>query len=445
MFNSISDKFTDIFRALSGKNKITESNVESAVEEIKLALLEADVNLRVVRRFVNKVLQEARGDAVLRSVEPGQQFIKIVHDRIAELLGDGDPDLALRGPDTCSVILLYGLQGAGKTTTAAKLANYLKHKKGRRPLLAAADLVRPAAIRQLQILAEQNGIPFVGDEKEKDPTKVVKSALALARKEQYDVLIVDTAGRMQADEALMKELAQIKKTANPVESLLVADAMTGQNAVTIAQAFHEQIGISGVILTKFDSDARGGAALSIRTVTEQVVKFIGTGEKIDDFELFHPSRMATRILGMGDVVSLVEKAQSQMDEATALELQEKMARNAFTLEDYLAQFQSMKKMGSMDSLLKMIPGMKSEMAEQAANSEEMRREEAIILSMTLKERRNHLIIGPNRRKRIATGSGTSVFAVNKLLKKFEKMRLMMKKVSKNKNYQSQLMKQLGMQ
>ncbi|NCN05987.1 MAG: signal recognition particle protein [Spirochaetales bacterium] len=442
MLNRISDTFTDIVRSVSGQNRITEKNVDDAVEQIKLALLEADVNLRVVRRFVNKVLKEAKGEAVLRAVSPGQQFVKVIYDRMVALLGDTRQDLALKGPDTLSVILLYGLQGSGKTTTAAKLAVHLK-SKGRRPMLAAADLVRPAAITQLQVLAEENEIPILADLKAKDPVRVVKDALAKAKKDQYDVLIIDTAGRMQADSGLMKELASIKKAADPVEALLVADAMTGQTAVDIAQSFHEQIGLTGIILTKFDSDTRGGAALSIKTITDQPIKFIGVGEKIRDLEPFYPERIASRILGMGDVVSLVEKAQESFDETEALELQKKMASSSFTLEDYLQQFQKMKKMGNMESLLGMIPGLKAEDAEKAVNSPEIKIEEAIILSMTVKERRNHLIVGSSRRRRIAHGSGTSVYEVNKLIKKFEKMRLMMKKLSKNKGYQAQFMKQLG--
>ncbi len=442
MLNRISDTFSDIIRSISGQNRITEKNVDDAVEQIKLALLEADVNLRVVRRFVNKVLSEAKGDAVLKSVSPGQQFVKIIYDRMVSLLGDQRQNLELKGPDTVSVILLYGLQGAGKTTTAVKLAYHLKNQ-GRKPLLVAGDLVRPAAIQQLQILGEENDIPVVADLKAKDPAKVAKEALARAKKEQYDVLIVDTAGRMQADQPLMKELAAVKKAVNPVEALLVADAMTGQTAVDIAASFHEQIGLTGVILTKFDSDTRGGAALSIKSITDQPIKFIAVGEKVKDLEPFYPDRIASRILGMGDVVSLVEKAQETFDEQEAIDLQKKMASATFTLEDYLDQFQKMKKMGSMESLLSMMPGIKAEDAENAINNSEMKREEAIILSMTRKERQNYLILSVSRRKRIAHGSGTKVFEVNKLIKKFEKMKLMMKKVSKNKNYQAQLMKQFG--
>lgn len=442
MLDRISDKFTDVIRSISGQARISEKNIEDAVEEIKIALLEADVNLRVVRRFVNRTIQEAKGDAVLKAVSPSQQFIKIINDRMVQLLGDTRQELQLKGPDTTSVILLYGLQGSGKTTTSVKLALELKNQ-GRRPILAAADLVRPAAIQQLMILGEQHGIPVVADEKAKDPSKVAKSALQRAKKEQFDVLIVDTAGRMQADLDLMKELQGIKKVVDPVEALLVADAMTGQAAVDIAKTFHDQIGLTGVILTKFDSDTRGGAALSIKSITDQPIKYIGTGEKITDIEPFYPERIASRILGMGDVVSLVEKAQEAFDEQEAIELQKKMMSASFTLADYLDQFKKMKKMGSVESMLGMIPGLKAQEAAEAVDEGEMKREESILLSMTLKERDNHLIIGPSRRKRIAKGSGTSVYDVNKLLKKFEKMRLMMKKMTKNKKYQQQLMRQFG--
>jgi signal recognition particle subunit SRP54 len=441
MLDRISNKLTDIIRQISGKAAITEKNVQDAVEEIKVALLEADVNLRVVRRFVNATLEEAKGEAVLRSVSPGQQFVKIVYDRMVKLLGDERQDLALKGPDTQSVVLLLGLQGSGKTTTAAKLGLSLK-KTGRRPLLVAADLVRPAAVEQLSVLGAQTGID-VYREAAKDPVAVVKNALAHARKNLYDTVLIDTSGRLQVDETLMDELVRIRDVAKPDEALLVADAMTGQNAVEIAKAFDERIGLSGVILSKFDSDARGGAALSLKSVTGKPIKFIGIGEKLTDLEPFYPDRIASRILGMGDIVSLVEKAQETIAVEEAEELRKKIESATFTLEDYLEQFKRMKKMGSVQSLVEMIPGMKGQIDEDAIDEKEIKREEAIILSMTVKERRNHLIIGPSRRKRIAAGSGTSVFEVNRLLKRFEKMRLMMKKVVKNKKYQANMMSRLG--
>ncbi len=441
MLEKISDKFTDIVKQVSGKSKITEKNIQDAVEEIKLALLEADVNLRVVRRFVNRTIEEAKGEEVLRAVNPGQQFIKIVHDRIVGLLGDERQKLELKGPDTQSVILMMGLQGSGKTTTAAKLAKQLK-KEGRSPLLVAADLIRPAAVKQLQVLGEQIDVPVYAEES-KDPIKVVKHALAEAKKNQYNTVIVDTTGRLHLDEEMMREIQKIHKTAQPVESLFVADAMTGQNAVKIAKEFDEKVGITGVVLSKFDSDTRGGAALSLKSVTGKPLKYIGVGEKPDDLEPFFPERIASRILGMGDVVSLVEKAQETIDEEEAAKLQQKMASASFTLEDYLESFARMRKMGSVESLLEMIPGAKGNISEDDIDEGEMKREEAIILSMTRQERHNHRIIGPSRKKRIAKGSGTSVFEVNRLIKKFEKMRLMMKKVAKNKKYQAQMMKSLG--
>ena len=441
MLEKISDKFTDIVKQVSGKSKISEKNIQDAVEEIKIALLEADVNLRVVRRFVNRTIEEAKGEEVLRSVNPGQQFIKIVHDKIVGLLGDERQKLELKGPDTQSVILMMGLQGSGKTTTAAKLAKQLK-KEGRSPLLVAADLVRPAAVKQLQVLGEQIDVPVYAEES-KDPVKVVKHALAEAKKNLYNTVIVDTTGRLHLDEEMMKEIQKIHKAAQPVESLFVADAMTGQDAVKIAKEFDEKVGITGVVLSKFDSDTRGGAALSLKSVTGKPLKYIGIGEKPDDLEPFFPDRIASRILGMGDVVSLVEKAQETIDEDEAAKLQQKMASATFTLEDYLESFTRMRKMGSVESLLEMIPGAKGNISEDDIDEGEMKREEAIILSMTRQERKNHRILGPSRRKRVAKGSGTSVFEVNRLIKKFEKMRLMMKKVAKNKKYQAQRMKSLG--
>lgn len=438
MLEKITVTFSNIIKTLSGKSTITEKNIEDTVEQIKMALLEADVNLRVVRRFVNSTIEEAKGEKVLKSVDPGQQFVKIIYDKIVSMLGDEKKDLNLKGPDTTSVILLLGLQGAGKTTAAHKLAARLK-KEGRKPILAACDLVRPAAVEQLSVLGEKIGVP-VFKENSKDAVKNAEEALKFAKKNQYDTLIIDTAGRLQIDEDMMAELVKIKKNVSPDEIILVADAMTGQNAVDIAKTFDEQLGISGVILTKFDSDARGGAALSLRTITGKPILFIGTGEKTEDFEPFHPERIASRILGMGDVVSLVEKAQETVDEEEAIRLQKKMAKNEFTLEDMLSQFKQMKKMGSMQSLMDMLPGM----ANQQIDTSGMKKQEAIILSMTKKERANHLIIGPSRRKRIAQGSGTSVAEVNKLIKQFEKTKLTMKKLSRNRGMQSQLMNRLGL-
>lgn len=441
MLEKITGTFSGILRKISGKSTITEKNIEEAVDEIKMALLEADVNLRVVRRFVNSTIEEAKGEKVLKSVNPGQQFTKILYDKMVSMLGDSKQDLHLKGPDTQSVILMLGLQGAGKTTAAHKLAARLA-KDGRKPLLAACDLVRPAAVEQLSVLGQKIGVP-VYKENSKDAVKNAKEAIDFAKKNGFDTIIIDTAGRLQIDEEMMAELVKIKKVTEPVEVLLVADSMTGQNAVDIAKSFDEQLGLTGVILTKFDSDARGGAALSLKTITGKPILFIGTGEKTEDFEVFHPERIASRILGMGDVVSLVEKAQETVDAEQALKLQKKMARNEFTLQDMLEQFQSVKKMGNMQSIIDMIPGM-SGVDASAMDMGGMKKNEAIIQSMTYKERMNHLIIGPSRRKRIAKGSGTSVADVNKLLKQFEKTKLMMKKVSRNRGMQSKMMNQFGL-
>ncbi len=447
MLEKITNTFSDIFRTISGKSTISEKNIEEAVDKIKMALLEADVNVRVVRRFVNSTIEEAKGEKVLRSVDPGQQFIKIVHDKLVALLGDSKTDLKLKGPDTQSVILFLGLQGSGKTTSAVKLAARLK-KEGRKPVLAACDLVRPAAIDQLCINAAKAEVPVYKEDiplpgTAKDAVRIAKNARDYARKNGYDTLIVDTAGRLQIDDGMMKEIADIKSALNPDEVILVADSMTGQNAVDIAKTFDEALQLTGVILTKFDSDARGGAAISLKSITGKPILFIGTGEKIEDFEPFHPDRIASRILGMGDIVSLVEKAQETIDMEEAARLQKKMASNEFTLEDMLDQLQRVKKMGSMNSLLEMMPGLAGQINPDEIDMSGMKVQEAIILSMTKKERANHLIIGPSRRKRIAKGSGTSVAEVNRLIKQFEKTRLAMKKMSRNKGMQARMMQQLG--
>ena len=447
MLEKLTNTFSDIFRTVTGKGKITEKNIEESVERIKMALLEADVNLRVVRRFVNSTIEEAKGEKVLRSVDPGQQFVKIVHDKIVALLGDTKTDLHLKGVDTQSVILFLGLQGSGKTTSAVKLAAKLK-KDGRKPLLAACDLVRPAAIDQLCVMAERASVPVYKEDVKlpgtaKDAVRIAKNARDYARKNGYDVIIVDTAGRMQIDDAMMKEIADINAAVKPDELVLVADSMTGQNAVEIAKSFDEALGLTGVILTKFDSDARGGAALSLKSITGKPILYIGTGEKIEDFEQFHPERIASRILGMGDIVSLVEKAQETIDIEEAEKLQKKMASNEFTLQVMLEQLQSVKKMGPIQSLLEMVPGLAGQIQDQDIDTSGMKSQEAIILSMTKKERANHLIIGPSRRKRIAKGSGTSVAEVNRLIKQFEKTKLAMKKMSRNKGMQNKLMNGLG--
>jgi signal recognition particle subunit SRP54 len=453
MLDKLTEKVSGALRVIAGKSVITEKNIEDAVDAIKMALLEADVNLRVVRRFVNATIEEAKGERVLRAVDPGQQFVKIVHDRLVSFLGgnetaaDGKPAQALRlkGPDTLSVILMLGLQGSGKTTSSAKLALRLK-KEGRKPLLAACDLVRPAAVEQLSVLGAQIDVPVYREDGAKDPVKVYRGALDWARKNLADTMIIDTTGRLQIDEVMMEELARLKDAARPDELLLVADSMTGQSAVDIAKAFDEKIGLTGVVLTKFDSDTRGGAALSLKTVTGKPLKFTGTGERPEDFEPFHPDRIAGRILGMGDVVSLVEKAQEVIDQKEAMELQKKMEKENFTLDDWLNQIRSVKKMGSLQKMLEMIPGMAGKISEEDIDREDLKSQEAILSSMTGRERANHLIIGPSRRGRIARGSGTSVAEVARLIKKFEKMRGMMKKMAKmgkNPQMAQQMLQRMG--
>ncbi|MDR0409967.1 MAG: signal recognition particle protein [Spirochaetaceae bacterium] len=429
MFDKLTLKIQDAMRFVSGKSQISEKNIEDAVNAIKIALLEADVNVRVARRFVNSTIEEAKGAKVLRAVDPGQQFIKIVHDKITSYLGGGNHGLALKNTDQVSVILMLGLQGSGKTTSSAKLAARLK-KEGRKPLLAACDLVRPAAMEQLSTLGRQIDVPVYREDGVKDAIKVYTAALSWAKKNMIDTVIVDTAGRLQLDDVMMEELARLKNAANPDELLLVADAMTGQSAVDIAKTFDEKIGLSGVILTKFDSDTRGGAALSLKTVTGKPLKFVGIGEKPEDFEPFYPERFASRILGMGDVVTLVEKAQQAIDQKEALAIQQKMLENELTLEDWLSQLRAVKKMGSLQSMIGMIPGMAGQLSDDDIEKANLKKQEIILCSMTLKERANYLIIGPSRRARIARGSGTSVAEVARLIKQFEKMRVMMKRMSK---------------
>ncbi len=438
MFDSLSTKFGSIMKTLSGKGKITEKNIRDAVEEIKVSLLDADVNLRVVRRFINSTLEEALGEKVLLSVDPGQQFTKIVYDKMVALLGGDGQGLNLKGKDATSIILMMGLQGSGKTTTASKLALKLTREQGRKVMLVAADLVRPAAITQLQVLGEKVGVRVFTIPGEKNPVRVAREAVATARHELYDTVIIDTSGRMHLDESLMKEICDIADAVHPDETLFVADAMTGQNAVTIAQEFEEKVGISGVILSKFDSDTRGGAALSLKSVVGKPLKFIGTGEKPEDLEVFHPDRIAQRILGMGDVVSLVEKAQQIYDEEEAEKLARKMQKNTFDLQDYLDQLEGMNKMGSIDKILEMIPGAKGNISEDDIDMKEFEIQKAIIKSMTKFERSNYRVIGPSRRKRIAKGSGTSVADVNRLLKTFEKQKNMLRKLMTNKKLQAQL-------
>ncbi|GMO46316.1 MAG: signal recognition particle protein [Termitinemataceae bacterium] len=430
MLEKVSGKIQDALKFVSGKSTISEKNIEDAVDAIKMALLEADVNLRVVRRFVNSTIEEAKGVKVLRSVDPAQQFIKIVHDKLVSYLGDTNAALALKNPDTITTILMLGLQGSGKTTTSSKLALHLK-KKGRKPLLVACDLIRPAAVQQLSVLGANIDVPVYKEEGAKDTIKVYNNALSYAKKNLIDTIIVDTTGRLQIDEPMMRELSELKNAAKPDELLLVADSMTGQSAASIAKTFDEQIGLTGVILTKFDSDTKGGAALSLKTVTGKPLKFVGVGEKPDDLEPFHPERFAGRILGMGDVVSFVEKAQEVINQEEAELLQKKMSKETLTLEDWLTQLRAIKKMGSIKSVIDMIPGgLGANVREEDIEKANFKMQEVILCSMTKKERANYLIIGPSRRKRIAKGSGTSVAEVGRLIKQFEKLRTVMKKMSK---------------
>lgn len=424
-FEGLSDRLQDIFKKLRGKGKITEEDVKGALREVRLALLEADVNFKVVKDFTGKVKDRAVGQEVLQSITPGQQIIKIVHDEMTALMGGSESKLSLSSK-TPAVIMAVGLQGAGKTTTVAKLARNLV-KQGRRPLLVAADIYRPAAIKQLQVLGEQINVPVFAMGQNK-PVDIAKAAVEHAKSNNRDIVIIDTAGRLHINEELMEELKQVKANVNPDEILLVVDAMTGQDAVNIAESFNEDLGLTGVVLTKLDGDTRGGAALSVKAVTGCPIKFIGMGEKLDALEVFHPDRMASRILGMGDVLSLVEKAQANIDEKKALEMQRKIRQQEFTLEDFLDQMQQVRSMGPLEDLLGMIPGMKKQLKGMQGDfdEKELFRIEAIIKSMTMNERLDPSIINGSRKKRIARGSGTKVQDVNRLLKQFDESKRMMK-------------------
>lgn len=443
MFDNTSKRIAGIFKKISGNSKITEKNVEEAVEEIKNALIDADVNLRVVRRFVNSTLEEAKGEKVLKSVNPGEQFVKIVYDKIVSLLkGSESTELELKGPDVVTPIVLMGLQGNGKTTTAGKLAFYLA-KKGRRPLLVACDLKRAAAVEQLEIVGKNAGVEVFKIDGETSVNKVANEALSYAKKNQFDTLIIDTAGRLSIDEELMNELQGLTNLVNPVEKLFVIDASMGQEAATISKEFNEKVGITGVILTKFDSDTRGGAALSIASVVGRPIKFVGNGEKKEDLDVFYPERTASRILGMGDVVSLVEKAESLVSEEEAEKLEEAMKKGNFTIADYLMQLEQLSKMGGVKKFMSLLPEMGGNIDTDTLENETMKKEKAMIQSMTKKERENFRLIGPPRRKRIAKGSGVSVGDVDRFLRKFEKIRLTMKKVTKNKKLQAAMLEKFG--
>ncbi len=430
MFENLSDKLALVFKSLKGQGKLNEKNIEDALKEVRMALLEADVHYKVTKNFINGIKERAIGTEVMQSLTPGQQVIKIVNEHLTELMGDSHTDIDTTGEKPVSV-MLAGLQGSGKTTTAGKLALYLR-KKGKNPFLVPADVYRPAAILQLIKVAGQLGVPVFESTSDMDPVDICQKARVAAQQQGCDVLIIDTAGRLHIDDELMGELKRIKKAVNPSDILLVADAMTGQDAVNIASSFNDALDIGGVILTKMDGDARGGAALSIRAVTGKPIKFIGTGEKSSAFEAFHPDRMSSRILGMGDVLSLVEKAAEMVDVKKAAELEKKLRKNQFSLEDFRDQMVSIRKMGSIGDMLKMIPGVSTNkhFKNLEVDEKELVRVEAIINSMTPEERRKHNIINGSRRKRIAMGSGTKVQDVNKLLKNYTQVMKMMQKFNK---------------
>ena len=431
MFEGLSDRILGSIKNISGQGKISEKNIQDAIREIRLSLLEADVNFKVVKNFIANVKEKALGQEVLSSVTPGQQFTKIVHNELVELLGKDAVDLVVRGKP--GVIFMVGLQGAGKTTSAAKLALHIRKKYSKKPGLIPVDVYRPAAIEQLKTLGKQLGVPVYPSTSDMKPEDILSNAKKWAEDEMIDVVLVDTAGRLQIDEDLMQELSRLKEIWEPKETLLVADAMLGQQAVNVAEGFHERLGLSGLVLTKIDGDARGGAALSIRETTGIPIKFLGTGEKTSQLEVFHPDRLASRILDMGDVLSLVEKAQDLIDEKSAKQAARKMAKNQFTVEDFLKQIQMMKKMGGMGSILKMLPGagqMMKKMKDMTPPDDEMKKIEAIIHSMTLKERSNHKILNGSRRLRIAKGSGTEVKDVNQFIRQFEQSQKMMSQMMK---------------
>nr|BFD66990.1 signal recognition particle protein [Bdellovibrio sp. HAGR004] len=426
MFENLSDKIMTSLKKVRGQHKISEANIEEVIKEIRLSLLEADVNFKVVKIFIDKVKEKALGQDVLTNVNPGQMFVKIVHDELVNVLGGGAVEINVR--ENPSVIFLVGLQGAGKTTSAAKLSLYIRQKLNKKPGLVPADIYRPAAIDQLQTLGKQNNIPTFPTQVGMKPEEILEKAKQWARDNMVEVVIVDTAGRLQIDEDLMGELGRLKEIWTPQEILLVADAMLGQQSVNVAEGFHKRLNLTGLVLTKVDGDARGGAALSIREVTGIPIKFLGVGEKVSALEVFHPDRLAGRILDMGDVLSLVEKAQEVIDEKAARDSAKKLMKNEFTLEDFLTQIQQLKKMGGFESILKFLPGM-GELSKQLKNmtppDAEMKKIEAIIRSMTIQERQNHKILNASRRMRIAQGSGTQVQDVNKLIKQFEDAKKMM--------------------
>ena len=428
-FEGISSKLQDITRKFKGKVRITESDLKDMLREVKLALLEADVNYKIVKEFIANIQEKAIGQDVLKSLTPGQQVIKIVKDELVELLGGVESKINFT-PNPPTVIMLVGLQGSGKTTTAGKLANKIR-KQGKNPLLVACDVYRPAAIKQLQVVGNQLNIPVYSNESTKNVVKIAKEAMQIAIKKLNDVVILDTAGRLQIDEELMQELKDLKKNIRPHEILLVVDAMTGQEAVNIASKFNEDLGIDGIVLTKLDGDTRGGAALSVKKVTGRPIKFAATGEKLNDIEEFNPERMASRILGMGDILSIIEKAEESFDEEETAKIEKQLHKKEFDLDDYLVQLKQIKKMGSISSILKMLPGM-NKIKDLKVDDKELYKIEAIICSMTKQERKNPKVLNASRRKRIAAGSGTTVQQINKFMDSFEMTQKMMKKMQGSK-------------
>ena len=430
MFENLSERLDRSFKLLKGEGKITEINVAETLKDVRKALLDADVNYKVAKQFTDTVKEKALGQNVLTSVKPSQLMVKIVHDELARLMGGTFTDVDLKGSP--SIILMAGLQGSGKTTFSGKLASMLKSKKGKNPLLVACDVYRPAAIEQLRVLGEQIGVPVYSEIENKNPVEIALNAVKQAKAKGHDLVIVDTAGRLAIDEQMMNEIAAIKKALNPDEILFVVDSMTGQDAVNTAKEFNERLDFNGVVLTKLDGDTRGGAALSIRSVVDKPIKFVGTGEKMDALDIFHPERMADRILGMGDIVSLVERAQEQYDEEEAKRLQKKIAKNQFDFNDFLSQIAQIKKMGNLKELASMIPGVGKAIKDIDIDDNAFKSIEAIIYSMTPEERSNPAILNGSRRQRIAKGSGTNIQEVNRLLKQFDQTRKMMKMVTGSK-------------
>ena len=440
-FDGLSSRLQEITRKLKGKARITEDDLKEVLREVKLALLEADVNYRIVKEFIKVIEEKALGQDVLKSLTPGQQVVKIVKDELVSLLGGEESKINFT-PNPPTVIMLVGLQGSGKTTTAGKLANIIR-KQGKKPLLVACDIYRPAAIKQLQVVGKQLDIPVYANETEKNVNLIAKQAMSVAMSKLNDVVIIDTAGRLQIDEALMQELKDLKTGVKPHEILLVVDSMTGQDAVNIADTFNKELGIDGIVLTKLDGDTRGGAALSVKKITGRPIKFAATGEKLSDIEVFHPERMASRILGMGDVLSIIEKAEETFDMEEAAKLEKKLKKQSFDLDDYLTQLRNMKKMGSFSSILKLLPGA-NKLKDIDIDEKEFVRVEAIICSMTKEERQNPKILNGQRRLRIAKGSGTTVEQINKFMKSFELTQKMMKEMTSNKGMMKKMMKNLNM-